>query len=93
MAELGAQDLQVLGLKKSFGPNLVLKGIDLTIGAGEFVGLMGPNGAGKSTLIKILAGVYQASSGEVRLGGKVVRSLADSHDVALSIKTWGSWMG
>ena len=34
MAELGAQDLQVLGLKKSFGPNLVLKGIDLTIGAG-----------------------------------------------------------
>ena len=82
MAELGAQDLQVVGLKKSFGPNLVLKGIDLTIGAGEFVGLMGPNGAGKSTLIKILAGVYQASSGEVRLGGKVVRSLGDSHDVA-----------
>jgi ribose transport system ATP-binding protein len=82
MAELGAQDLQVVGLKKSFGPNLVLKGIDFTIRAGEFVGLMGPNGAGKSTLIKILAGVYQASGGEVRLGGEVVRSLGDSHDVA-----------
>jgi ribose transport system ATP-binding protein len=82
MPEVGAQALEIKGLKKSFGSNVVLKGIDLTIGAGEFVGLMGPNGAGKSTLIKILAGVYQASSGEVRLGGKAVRSLADTPDVA-----------
>ncbi|OHV47340.1 hypothetical protein BCD48_18390 [Pseudofrankia sp. BMG5.36] len=68
-------------MRKSFGPNQVLKGIDLTVGKGEFVGLMGPNGAGKSTLIKILAGVYEASSGTIRLGGSAVRSLADSPDV------------
>ncbi|MDT3444673.1 sugar ABC transporter ATP-binding protein [Pseudofrankia sp. BMG5.37] len=66
---------------KSFGANKVLKGVDLQIRGGEFVGLMGPNGAGKSTLIKILAGVYEATSGEIRLGGKPVRSLASSSDV------------
>jgi ribose transport system ATP-binding protein len=77
----GSFNLEVSNMRKSFGPNKVLKGINLTIREGEFVGLIGPNGAGKSTLIKILAGVYQASSGEIRLGGRVVRSLAESPEV------------
>jgi ribose transport system ATP-binding protein len=74
-------DLEISDLRKSFGPNKVLKGISLTIREGEFVGLMGPNGAGKSTLIKILAGVYGASGGEIRLGGRAIRSLADSPEI------------
>jgi ribose transport system ATP-binding protein len=74
--------LEVDGLRKSFGSNEVLKGISVTIRSGEFIGLMGPNGAGKSTLIKILAGVYQASSGQIRLGGRTMTSLGDSEDVA-----------
>jgi ribose transport system ATP-binding protein len=74
-------DLEVSELRKSFASNPVLKGIDFTIHAGDFVGLMGPNGAGKSTLIKILAGVYTASSGTVKLGGQVVSSLAESDKV------------
>jgi ribose transport system ATP-binding protein len=77
----GSYDLDVSKLHKSFGPNKVLKGIDLTISEGEFVGLIGPNGAGKSTFIKILAGVYEASSGEIRLGGRAIRSL-DGHPEA-----------
>jgi ribose transport system ATP-binding protein len=81
MSVTGGHDLEVSRLKKSFGPNRVLKGISLAIGAGEFVGLMGPNGAGKSTFVKILAGVYRASSGEIRIGGRAVRSLAESPDV------------
>jgi ribose transport system ATP-binding protein len=80
-SDADSYDLEVSGLEKSFGSNKVLKGIDLTIGRGEFIGLMGPNGAGKSTLIKILDGVYEASGGEIRLGGRVVRSLAESSDV------------
>jgi ribose transport system ATP-binding protein len=82
MTRTGRYDLEISKLGKSFGSNQVLKDVSLSIGCGEFVGLMGPNGAGKSTLIKILAGVYEASSGEIRLGDKRVRSLADTPDVA-----------
>ena len=76
-----SHDLEIRALTKSFGPNKVLKGVSLTIRAGQFVGLMGPNGAGKSTLIKILAGVYQASSGEIRFEGRTLRSLAESSNI------------
>lgn len=54
---------------KRFGHNEVLRGIDLTIHDGEAVGLIGDNGAGKSTLVKILSGVHQPTSGEIKLGG------------------------
>jgi len=53
-------------LYKSFGSQIVLEGVGLTLQPGERVGLLGINGAGKSTLAKILAGVEQADSGEVR---------------------------
>jgi ribose transport system ATP-binding protein len=70
--------LEVTGLTKSFGPNRVLKGISIAVDEGEFVGLMGPNGAGKSTLVKILAGVYRASSGDVKVGGHAAGSLGEN---------------
>jgi len=78
----GAPSLRVTSLRKSFGSNEVLGGIDLVVEPGEFVGLMGANGAGKSTLIKILAGLYTRSSGEIEVGGKSVSSLAESPQVA-----------
>jgi len=67
--------LTVSGLKKSFGSNQVLHGIDLAFEPGQFIGLMGPNGAGKSTLIKILDGLYTADEGQIKLDEEVVRSL------------------
>ena len=54
--------LELDGLSKSFGPVVALRGVDLTIGVAEAVGLIGDNGAGKSTLVKILSGVYAPSS-------------------------------
>jgi len=76
-----AKEIAISGLRKSFAGNEVLHGIDLTIAGGDFVGLMGPNGAGKSTLIKVLDGVYERSSGEVRYGGELVSSLGARPEV------------
>lgn len=53
-------------LSKSFGSRTLLGGVDLTILRGEKVGLVGDNGSGKSTLGKILAGVVEPDSGEIR---------------------------
>jgi ribose transport system ATP-binding protein len=55
--------LELRGISKTFGPNRVLSGVDLTVNAGEIRGLAGQNGSGKSTLIKILTGVYAPDSG------------------------------
>ena len=77
-----APTIEVRGLRKSFGEQEVLRGIDINFEAGEFIGLMGANGAGKSTLIKILGGVYPRTSGDILLDGKAVASLADHPGVA-----------
>ena len=61
---------RIAGLRKSFGPNLVLGGVDLTLRAGEITVLMGANGAGKSTLVKIVSGVYRRDGGSMSLAGR-----------------------
>ena len=61
--------LELRGVAKHFGAIEALKGIDLAIEPGEVLGLMGDNGAGKSTLVKIIAGNFPPSEGEVRLDG------------------------
>jgi ABC-2 type transport system ATP-binding protein len=70
--------LKVAGLKKVYETGTeALKGIDLTIPAGEFFGLLGPNGAGKSTLISILAGLAIKTEGTVEIAGISVDVDAD----------------
>ena len=61
---------KIRGLEKAFGPNRVLRSIDLDLFPGEVTVLMGANGAGKSTLVKILCGVYQSDGGVIDLFGK-----------------------
>ncbi len=65
--------LELRNIAKHFGAIEALTGVSFTIDSGEIVGLMGDNGAGKSTLVKIIAGNFPASSGELMLEGKEVR--------------------
>jgi Fe-S cluster assembly ATP-binding protein len=64
--------LEVKGLRASAGDKEILRGIDLTVNAGEVHAVMGPNGSGKSTLAQVLAGhpAYEVTSGQVLYEGK-----------------------
>ena len=57
------------GVRKSFGDNLVLDGIDMTIDRGEVVVIAGPSGSGKSTMLRCINGLEQVDEGEVRFDG------------------------
>jgi ABC-2 type transport system ATP-binding protein len=65
--------LDVRGLGKRYGDRLALDGVDLQIGAGQFVALLGPNGAGKSTLFQVLTGLFAPDAGEVLVAGHSLR--------------------
>ncbi|MGA9866092.1 MAG: ATP-binding cassette domain-containing protein [Acetobacteraceae bacterium] len=79
--------LAIRGLVKSFGPIEVLRGVDLSLYAGEVLAVVGDNGAGKSTLIKHISGVYQPNAGEILLEGKPVRLDSPAAGRALGIET------
>ena len=68
----GRAVLELNGIGKAFGAIRALHGIDMQIFPGEVVGLMGDNGAGKSTLVKIIAGNFPPSHGEIRFEGSTV---------------------
>jgi len=61
--------ITIRGLRKSYGTDLVLDGIDLTVAGGTVFALLGPNGAGKTTMVEILATLLPADAGEVTIGG------------------------
>ena len=72
--QTGQELLSVRGITKRFGLNVVLKGIDLSVGRGEVLTLIGGNGAGKSTLMKIIMGIYQPDQGELYIDGERISS-------------------
>ena len=67
--------LQLQAVRKSFGKVDVLQGIDLDVADGEFVVFVGPSGCGKSTLLRIIAGLDEQTSGNLRIDGKVMNGV------------------
>ena len=64
--------LELYNVSKHFGAIHALTDVDLALEPGEVLGLMGDNGAGKSTLVKVIAGNFPPSSGEIRIAGESV---------------------
>ncbi len=62
--------LRTSGLRKSFGPTEIIRGVDLEVREGERHALIGPNGAGKSTMFELLSAAIRPSSGNIFLFGK-----------------------
>ena len=67
--------LDITGLRKHYGTFEALKGIDLSVPEGEFCVFVGPSGCGKSTLLRTIAGLEEASHGEIAIDGEVVNDL------------------
>jgi spermidine/putrescine transport system ATP-binding protein len=67
--------LRLIGIKKQFGDVEVLRGLDLCVDQGEFITFLGSSGCGKTTTIRIIAGLENASSGQVYIDGKNISTL------------------
>lgn len=75
----------VRGLKKSFGSQEVLKGVDLEVQPGEIFVLMGPSGSGKSVLLRHIIGLEPPDAGEILVGGESIQQpgVMDRHHLAM----------
>ena len=68
--------LELKSITKSFGATEVIKGVDLTVNDGEFCVFVGPSGCGKSTLLRIIAGLEDASTGDILVDGRRMNDVA-----------------
>jgi ribose transport system ATP-binding protein len=81
-----ADDLLTMrGVRKRFGATYALKGVDLSVRAGQVKALIGENGAGKSTLMKTLSGAYTADAGEMTLEGQPYQPRNPLHARSLGV--------
>jgi ABC-2 type transport system ATP-binding protein len=77
--------ISVTGLRKSFGNNVVLDGIDLTVAEGAIFSLLGPNGAGKTTMVHILSTLITADGGEISVAGHDLANDPDAVRAAIGV--------
>ena len=82
---LGEAVIECIDVARSFGGVHALRGVSLTVQAGELVGLVGPNGSGKTTLVNLIAGAFPPTTGDVRIAGRSIQGLAQHHIAHLGV--------
>ncbi|XVV06742.1 ABC transporter ATP-binding protein [Actinosynnema sp. CA-248983] len=81
--------LELRGLRKSFGGQPALAGLDLSLAEGELVSLLGPSGCGKTTALRIVAGFETADAGSVSVGGRDVTAVpANKRDMGMVFQAY-----
>ena len=85
MTSAGPALVEMTGVDKRFGSTVALRGVDLSIRAGQCLGLVGRNGAGKSTVVSILSGLAAPDAGTVRFGGEPAPRVGD-------VSRWRAWI-
>ena len=83
---MGSKVIEVDGISKAYGDNLLINDLSFSLPPGGIVGVIGPNGAGKSTLFRMLTGQEQPDSGSVTFGDTVQLSYVDQSRDALDPK-------
>ncbi|GAA2846151.1 carbohydrate ABC transporter ATP-binding protein (CUT1 family) [Aminobacter aminovorans] len=81
--------LDIQNIRKSYGAVETLKGIDIALQSGEFLVLLGSSGCGKSTLLNIIAGLAEATSGDVRIAGRSILGVhPKDRDIAMVFQSY-----
>ena len=81
--------VDIVDVRKSYGAQAVIHGVSVEIKDGEFVILVGPSGCGKSTLLRMIAGLEPITSGDIRIGDRVVNDLPPKdRDIAMVFQTY-----
>lgn len=77
--------IELKGVKKRFGRNVILDGVDLKIFPGESIAIIGPSGTGKSTVLRIISGLLAPDDGEVLVNGKPLQDIGGSGEVHIGM--------
>jgi ATP-binding cassette ChvD family protein len=82
--KLGTKVLEIRGLRKGYGENILIDGLELSLPPGGIIGVIGPNGAGKTTLFRMITGQEKPDAGTIEIGSSVVLAHVDQNREALS---------
>ncbi len=77
--------IELKGISKTFGSNVVLDNVDLTIYRGEALGIIGPSGTGKSTILRIIAGLLAPDTGQIYIQGHLRQGLIEDSEDPIGI--------